>query len=210
MRSLGTALELSASDLSQFVGCRHRTALDMSVASGLREAPSYVDPLVLVLQERGLDHERSYANSLRAKGLAVTDISEQSGDEAVASSFIAMRAGSDVVLQPALRNGRWFGRPDVLRRVEVPSALGAWSYEVYDTKLAKETRGGTVLQLALYSEMLSQAQGALPESFHFVTPDPKTPVHTFRVHDFSAYFRLIRRRLEEASLEAPDAIAAAN
>ena len=165
---------------------------------------------LLVLQQRGLDHERSYADSLRAKGLSVTDISEQFGDEAVASSVRAMRSGIDVVLQPALRDGRWFGRPDVLRRVEAPSALGNWSYEVFDTKLAKETRGGTVLQLALYSEMLSHTQGLLPESFHVVTPDPKTPVHTFRVHDFGAYFRLIRRRLEETSLEAPDAIAAAN
>ncbi len=210
MRSLGTALELSASDLSQFVGCRHRTALDMAVAGGLREAPSYIDPLLLVLQQRGLDHERSYADSLRVKGLSINDISEQFGDEAVASSVTAMRSGIDVVLQPALRDGRWFGRPDVLRRVEVPSALGNWSYEAFDTKLAKETRGGTVLQLALYSEMLSHTQELLPESFHVVTPDPKTPIHTFRVHDFSAYFRLIRRRLEETSLVAPDAIAAAN
>jgi alkylated DNA repair protein (DNA oxidative demethylase) len=30
----------------------------------------------------------------------------------------------------------------VLRRVDRPSSLGCWSYEVYDTKLARETRGG--------------------------------------------------------------------
>ncbi len=182
----------------------------MAVAGGLREAPSYIDPLLVVLQERGLDHERSYADSLRAKGLSVTDISEQFGDEAVASALTAIRSGVDVILQPALTARRWFGRPDVLRRVATPSALGNWSYEVFDTKLAKETRGGTVLQLALYSEMLSHTQELLPESFHVVTPDPKTPIHTFRVHDFSAYFRLIRRRLEDTSLQAPDAIAAAN
>jgi uncharacterized protein len=52
-----------------------------------------------------------------------------------------------VILQPALRNGRWFGRPDVLRRNAMPSVLGAWSYEVVDTKLAEETRGGTILEL---------------------------------------------------------------
>ena len=80
-------------------------------------------------------------------------------------SLNAMRAGTGIILQSALRNGRWFGRPDVLRRVETPSAFGPWSYEVFDTKLAKETRGGTVLQLALYSEMLGIVRAQSPRRF---------------------------------------------
>ena len=63
-----------------------------------------------------------------------------------------MKAGAPIIVQAALPDGRWSGRADVLRRVETPSALGAWSYEVVDTKLAKETEGGTVLQLALYRD----------------------------------------------------------
>ena len=46
--------------------------------------------------------------------------------------------------------------------------------------------------------------------FHVVTPDPNAPVQTFRVQDFSAYFRFIRTRLEATALREPDAIAAAN
>jgi hypothetical protein len=38
-------------------------------------------------------------------------------------------------------------------RVDAPSALGGWSYQVADTKLARETRAGTILQLGLYSEL---------------------------------------------------------
>lgn len=210
MRSLGTQLELSASDLSQFLGCRHRTALDLAVANGLRKEPSWIDPLLAVLQERGLDHERRYTESLRLQELTIRDFSELFGADAVANSTEAMRSGVDVLLQPALRDGRWVGRPDVLRRVETKSLLGDWSYEVFDTKLAKETRGSTVLQLALYSEMLSRAQGVLPERFHVVTPDPKATVQTFRVKDFGAYFRLVRRRLDETLLQTPDVIAAAH
>jgi len=210
MRLSGESLDLSASDLSQFLGCRHRTALDMAVAFGMRDAPTWIDPLLRVLQERGLEHERRYADSLRAQGLSVVDLSEQSGDNAVAGAVAAMRAGADVLLQPALRDGRWFGRPDVSRRVKRPSLLGAWSYEIVDTKLAKETRGGTVLQLALYSDMLGRLQGLVPEFFHVVTPDPVAPVQTFRVHDFGAYFRLIRRQLEATSAERPETIAAAH
>ncbi|MGH8591753.1 MAG: TM0106 family RecB-like putative nuclease, partial [Gammaproteobacteria bacterium] len=210
MRAPGTTIELSASDLSQFLGCRHRTALDLAVAHGQREAPTWIDPVMLVLQQRGLDHERKYADSLRSDGLNVVDLADHTGDDAVDRSLDAMRAGTDVILQSALRNSCWFGRPDVLRRVETPSAFGAWSYLVVDTKLAKETRGGAVLQLALYSELLGIVQDAVPEMFHIVTPDPNSPVQTFRVRDFSAYFRFIRTRLEETAHQDPDAIAATN
>lgn len=210
VRSAGNTIELSASDLSQFLGCRHRTALDLAVTQGQREAPMWVDPVMVVLQQRGLDHERRYAGALRAEGLVTVDLAEFGGDDAVARTSEAMRARTDVVLQAALRQGRWFGRPDVLRRVDVPSTLGAWSYQVIDTKLAKETRGGTILQLVLYSDMLAVAQGAIPELFHVVTPDPQAPVQTFRVQDFSAYFRFIRARLEVTAQQEPAAIADAN
>jgi hypothetical protein len=56
-----------------------------------------------------------------------------------------MRRGAEVIDQPMLADGLWSGRADVLRRVVTPGALGAWSYEVYDTKLARETRAGTSL-----------------------------------------------------------------
>jgi predicted RecB family nuclease len=201
MRMSGSAIELSASDLSGFLSCVHLTALDMAVAQGKRGAPTWVDPVLIVLRERGLDHERGYVEELRAQGLSITDLDEFPGEDAVARCVEAMRTGVDVILQPALHNGRWFGRPDVLRRNGLPSALGAWSYEVVDTKLAKETRGGTILQLGLYSELLGDVQGRTPERFHVVTPDPVTPVHTYRVDDFAAYFRLIRKRLEATSLQ---------
>ena len=172
MRLAGTGIELSASDLSQFLSCHHLTALNLAVALGQRSAPTWTEAVLVVLRERGLEHERNYVDGLRAQGLAVGDLSENGGDDSVARSVDAMRKGVDVIVQPALRDGRWFGRPDVLRRIELQSALGAWSYQVVDTKLAKDTRGGTILQLALYSELLGIVQGTLPELFRVVTSDP--------------------------------------
>jgi len=81
----------------------------------------------------------------------------------------------------------------VLRRVERSSELGDWSYEVYDTKLARDARGATILQLAVYSDLLARVQGALPEYFHVVTPDPVTPLHSFRLAAFAAYYRQTAR-----------------
>jgi predicted RecB family nuclease len=210
MRAAGSKIELSATDLSNFLGCRHRTALDLAVASGQREAPQWIDPMAALLQERGLAHERQYVDSIRGPGATLVDLAGRYAEDAVAETVSAMRSGANVIVQAALRNGDWFGRPDLLRRVETPSALGSWSYEVYDTKLARETRGGTVLQLALYSHLLALAQGSLPERFHVVTPDPGAPIQSFRTQEFSAYFRLVRARFEETAKQESGAIAAAN
>ena len=210
MRAGDKTIEISASDLSHFLGCRHRTGLDIAVARRLLTAPSGVDPIVMLLQQRGLAHERSYADSLRDDGLKVIDLADRYGDDALSTSVEAMRSGLDVILQPALRGGKWFGRPDILRRVEGSSNFGAWSYEVFDTKLAKETRGGTVLQLALYSHLLGEIQGKQPEYFSVVTPDLDEPIQKYRTDDYAAYFRLIRDQLDATSGLEPKAITDAN
>lgn len=186
MQLSGSELELSASDLGQFLSCRHLTALNLAVALGQRAAPIWVDPALIVLEQRGLEHERGYAETLRAQGLPAVDLSSHSTVDAVVGTVDATRAGVEVIIQGVLRNGRWSGKPGVLRRREIPSVLGHWSYEVIDTKLAKETRGATILQLSLYSDLLGAMQKTLPELFHVVTPDPASSVQTFRVQDFAS------------------------
>jgi uncharacterized protein len=191
-------LVLSATDLSNFLGCRHRTGLDMAVAYGKRKRPFRDDPLLELLWKRGIEHERKFVETLRATSLTVVDLGGlEDPAERVTVTLEEMNKGTDVIVQGGLSDDRWFGKPDVMRRVARPSALGDWSYEISDTKLARETRAGTILQLGLYSEMLAVAQGARPESFHVVTPDPTTPVHTYRVDDYAAYFRFVRRTMVE-------------
>ena len=52
----------------------------------------------------------------------------------------AMSDGHDIIFQAALLSGSLFGRADFLRRVDRPSGLGAWSYEVIDTKLGRSPK----------------------------------------------------------------------
>src|SRR2546425_9738117 len=206
-----TELLLSATDLSNFLSCRHLTALEMAAALGKRRRPHWDDPLLEILFERGLAHERAYVASLQAAGRTIVDLADvKERDAAIAQTLDAMRAGADVIVQGALSDGRWYGRPDVMRRVEKPNSLGAWSYEISDTKLARETRAGTILQLGLYSEMLAVAQGRLPEHFYVVTPDPDAPIHPYRVDDYAAYFRLIHTQMQETVAQDEEVVAAAN
>ena len=102
----------------------------------------------------------------------------------------------DVLYQATLELGAWSGRVDFLRKVPTPSSLGAWSYEAWDTKLARETKGGTILQLCVYSYLLERIQGARPARMHVVTPGTDFEPVSYRVDDFGAYFRLLERGID--------------
>lgn len=200
MKRYDSTFQLSAGDLAGHLGCRHLTQLDKLAAEGRLEPPAWRDPMLAVLQERGVAHEDSYLEYLRTeRGLDVLHFDDVgTTPDAFERTKAAMREGAAAIAQAVLIDGRWRGRADVLLRVERPSDLGAWSYEVVDTKLANETRGGTVLQLCLYSDLLSRVQGLLPESMCVVKPGHFADPERFRVHDFLAYCRLIRARLERA------------
>ena len=116
-----------------------------------------------------------------------------------------MRTGVDVIVQPTLAAGRWHGRADVLRRVEIPSDLGSWSYEPIDTKLSRETKAGTILQLSVYSEVLSQLQGRLPENMHVVVPGNNFVPETYRTREYFAYYSYVKHRLEEVVVPGHEA-----
>ena len=197
MHAADGELQLSASDLVNHLACRHLTALNLAVTAGERKAPFRRDRMLELLVERGLAHERSYIEHLEAAGLQVTRI-DGAGIQAgpVDDTVAAMRAGAEVIVQGALTDGRWSGRADILRRVDAPSGLGPWSYEVYDTKLSRETKGGTILQLSLYSDLAASVQGRPPEHMYVVPPWSGFQAQRFRIDDYAAYYRLVRRDLE--------------
>jgi predicted RecB family nuclease len=83
--------------------------------------------------------------------------------------------------------------------VESPSRLGTWSYEVYDCKLARETKAATILQLSLYSRLVEAIQGVLPDSMYVVPPGETFKPEQYRVLDYAAYYRYVKSRLETAT-----------
>ena len=106
MRLQDGRLVLSPTDLSYFLGCRHRTALEMSVAHGVRERPSWDDPLLEALFKMGLEHEREYVGRLEKSSKSLTDLSEQRNPQmAVEATLSAMRDGADVIVQGGLASG---------------------------------------------------------------------------------------------------------
>jgi predicted RecB family nuclease len=165
MQKIGGSLHLSSGDLIGHLNCRYLTKLDLRVAYGELEKPKVWDPVLEALVERGALHEQGFIEHIKADGRAVTVVEGVGVDPgSVAATMEAMARGEAIILQGALQTGSWNGRTDVLSRVEMPSRFGPWSYEVIDTKLARQTKGNTVLQISLYSDLLSETQGVEPVS----------------------------------------------
>jgi uncharacterized protein len=139
MLNVRDTLHLSASDLVGHLNCRYLTSLDLAVANGVLAKPFISDPVLEVLAERGALHEKAYVDHLKANGLSVTAIDGVGVDSSVVTQTLeAMKAGALIIVQGALQVAHWTGRPDILRRVEKPSHLGSWSYEVVDAKLGTD------------------------------------------------------------------------
>jgi uncharacterized protein len=199
MYKVAGTLNLSAGDLVGHLNCRYLTSLDLKVADGELDKPKIWNPVLEVLAERGSLHEREFIDHLKADGRVATVVEGVGVDaNSLAATSAAMARGDAIIAQGALQAGRWNGRADILTRVETPSRFGAWSYEVIDTKLARQTKGSTILQISLYSDLLSEIQQAEPTSALVVTPGTNFTPETYRVADYAAYYRHVRRSLEEA------------
>jgi uncharacterized protein len=204
----GDQLILSPSDLVAFLACERRSALDRMVVEGLLDRPERDDPELEVLRRRGDEHERRELARLKAEGREVVEITAGGSSiadlrAAEADTVAAMRAGADVIFQATFFDGRWRGHADFLLRVEVPSDLGPWSYEVADTKLARRAKPAAVLQLCSYAEQVARVQGLLPAELEVVTGDGER--HRHRTVDAMAYFRAAKARFEAFVDEVVDA-----
>src|SRR5438552_13887806 len=105
-----------------------------------------------------------------------------------------MHEGADVIYQAALFDGTWIGYVDFLIRVDGESALGAHHYEVVDTKLARRTKGGALLQMCVYSELVAGIQGRVPERMHVALGGSGHRIDSHRLDDYLAYFRSVKGR----------------
>ncbi|MEP6640080.1 MAG: TM0106 family RecB-like putative nuclease, partial [Chloroflexota bacterium] len=201
--ALDGTLIVSATDLVGYLACDHLETLELGRVQGLWDKPiRRDDPTIALIQEKGDLHEAAYLAALRADGLRVVEI--ETGDlrtpdqlrTAQSLTLAAMEDGADVIFQATFFDGRWRGHADFLfKRPDRPSpALGSWSYDIGDTKLARSVKAGAILQMCVYAELLAGLQGRPPEWLYVITGDGVR--HAHRTDDFSAYFRYVRARFD--------------
>jgi len=185
----------SPTDLVNFLGCSHSTVLDIrAFAEPLKE--DEVSESEKLLRRKGDEHEAAYLESLKKAGKTVAEIPK---DVPLADrsrmTKEAMRKGADVIFQAALLGENWGGYADFLVKTNKPSALGPFSYEATDTKLARHPRVKHLVQLGVYSSLLASKQGAPPDQSQLVLGDNR--IATFFVSDFASYVRHAMQRLED-------------
>ena len=184
MRLLDGEPIFSATDLVGFAACEHLTQLELSAIRGERKRPQRHDPLLDILSRKGEEHEADVlaAHTTGTDGIVHvdSDTKTRAGIETAAVETIAaMRAGAPTIYQATFFHDGWVGHADFLDRVEQPSALGAWSYEVADAKLARSVKAAALVQLGEYSEHVTRIQGRAPGEMHVITGDGVT--HSFRL-----------------------------
>ena len=196
MRHYEKRILLSAGDLNTFLGCRHATNLAYRLLSGEAIAKSSADATLELVRRRGLAHEAAFLRAQEAEGRQVLEIPDgRDLDARVAATTAAMRQGVEVIFQGALARGSWHGFADFLVRVEIPSQLGSWCYEVVDTKLASRPKASHAVQLALYADLVEAVQGLPPPALRLKLGTGREEV--LRPADFVHYTRLAGRRLED-------------
>jgi uncharacterized protein len=202
----------AATDLVGFLACEHLVGLELGAIAGLVAKPVRLDPEIDLIARRGIEHEARYLAGLEDGGCRVTRIDPGGHDAplqdrlprlraAAAATAEALRRGDDVIYQATFFDGRWLGLADFLLRVDRPSALGEWSYEVVDTKLARHVKASALLQMCSYVEQLAELQGLQPEWMHVALGGSARTVERHRVADYMAYYRMVKAAFE-ARVEA--------
>ncbi len=201
MQKTENSVLYSAGDLVNFMGCAHATKLDLRQLAAPVELPAD-DEQARLLQDLGLEHERRFLERLRSEGRSIIEID---GDGDIVGKAdrtrAALRAGPDVIFQGAFLDERWQGYSDFLLKVDRPSRLGSFSYEVADTKLARSARPKHILQMCIYSELLAREQGIAPRDMHVVLGNDS--VATVRVDAVIHYFEFAKRRFLEYVQTSP-------
>ena len=190
----------SATDLVNYLGCRHATFLDLS---NIGETQTVSDSdTVELLKRKGIEHERRYLATLQDQGKLVEIIDPYATiDQRVAQTLSALQKGVEVIYQGALLNAPWMGYADFLVRVDGKTRLGGFGYEVLDTKLARSPQAKYAIQLCVYSRLLGIIQEWLPNKIHVVLGDSSQV--SFPLTQLMYYAERAQRRIESFVASPP-------
>jgi uncharacterized protein len=192
LQKIDNQLLFSASDLTFFAECQHRTWLDrLNLDSPMEKAED--DEQSKLVQAKGYEHEADFFAKLKSQYNSIVEIdTQQSLEHRIAATKQAIQEGVEVIFQGSLRRGNLIGHSDFLIRLNEKSPNGQWRYEVADTKLARSTKAKFILQLCFYSDLLSDLTGQLPSHMHVELGSGNR--ETFKVSDYFYYYRQLLTR----------------
>ena len=187
----------SPSDLIRFMESPFASWMDRFSAECVGPSPEKdsPDPLMDVLAEKGIEHEKKLELEFIQQGKSLIHINGESVEKEYQKTLLHMHSGVDVIAQARLELDQFCGYADFLVKVEHPidrnpSLLGDWHYEVWDTKLASKIKPSFVVQLCCYAQMLESIQGCLPDFITVVLGNSKN--QRLKTRDFFYYYNTLK------------------
>jgi predicted RecB family nuclease len=133
---------------------------------GPREERAEAHAFLQHLRRFGIEHERAVLASLPHVPLPSGSIHFR-----WRVTVQLLRQGHGRIYQPVIVDRDLVGIPDLLERVEIPSALGPFSYRPVDIKISTSAKPEHADQLAFYAMLLEGVQGLVPTDGDVVLVD---------------------------------------
>lgn len=186
---------ITASHVYAYLKCARAAALDLTLPRSERRPPHPWEEFALA---RGRAFEAEFVAGLDAAAPAYPERDFAAG---AAATLALLREGPPWIHGGVLLQGDRLGIPDLLRRVEGPSALGPHHYEVVDIKTSGRPRGDQILQVVFYSRLLAEVQQRAPTHGALVLKDGRE--EAFAIADYAAACAEVEQELA-ALRDAPD------
>lgn len=198
----------SPSDLTLYMDSPFASAMEHAILlhPDLTEKVDAQDPLLSVLQNRGILYEQDILKQFQEEGLQVICISRS--QNAFQDTIAAMQQGADVIYQAALSTPPFRGYADFLVKIKGISKWGDYQYEPWDIKLSKNVKPQFLVQLCCYAEMLETTQGHRPEQLTVVINDGervqlKTRDYFYYYQQLKTRFLILHQNFSEEKIPSP-------
>lgn len=182
---------ITGTHVYQLTKCARAVALDLGGGDPAERRP--LRPEEELVLRRGREHEADFVAAL---GWPEPDYPARAFEAGAAATRALLSEGVEGVLQGVLLGaGGRLGVADLLRREPGSSDLGDFHYVVGDVKSSARARGDQILQVAFYSELLTELQGRAPGYGYLVMKDGRE--ERFELADFGPALREVVARVEE-------------
>ena len=167
------------------------------------------DPLNEILIEDGIRHEEELIKKLENNNFQVKRLKGKQNKGDYQECIDAMIHGYDFIHQASFNNGQIRGAVDLLKRVDIPSKLGYFSYIPIECKLASRINIKFIIQALCYCELLIDSMGSRPKtfeiylgggSFEYFDIDKYWDWYQFKKKEYNSFLRNFNPNLEPENI----------
>jgi len=195
MRIIKNKFYTSPSDLNNFVSCNYLIKNEIKFLN--KEIKKKEESFDKKLWKKfGIEHEKKHFKLLNTKFKKCISIKQDLNEkERNKQTLGAIKKGYDLIYHAYLIDEDFRGECDFLIKLNAPSDLGNFSYEVYDTKISRKPRQRHIYQITAYSHMLSKIQGIIPKKMYLI--DGTSETRSYKTKEYLDFYLFAKNNFEK-------------